>query len=281
MNSNLRCLLIIILLAVSAGVTRAGQIHELIREHADTNALQLLTTNPALLEERDAANCTPLHYAAQVARTNVVKWLLKHKAKVNAVAFDGFTPLHLTTDGEIARLLIRAGADLKQKDNWGKTPLQRAAQLGHKEVSEAILASGFSLDLTSALLLNRRDDAKKIIKRKPTEVKRVEPDADLWGNTSPLGIAAGNGDTEMVALLLQAGAPVNAATDRPGMAAMTPLCNAVWGGHFQAAELLCQAGADCNVTGGKFYPNLLDFATTHSDPQLVELLIKHGAKPGK
>ncbi len=281
MNLNLRHLLILLLLAAFAGFTHAGPIHELIRNHADLNALKLLAANPALIEDRDATNCTPLHCAAQTANVKVVKWLLKHKANVNAAAYDGFTPLHLTTDGEIARLLIRAGADLKRKDNWGKTPLQRAAQLQHKEVSEAILASGFSLDLTSALLLDRRDDAKKIIKRKPAEVKRVEPDADLWGNTSPLGIAAGNGDSEMVALLLQAGAPVNATTDRPGMAAMTPLCNAVWGGHLPAAELLCQAGANCNVTGGKFYPNLLDFAVKHSDPQLVELLIKHGAKAGK
>ena len=282
MNWNLlkRTLFALFLMAW-ASVAQAGEIHELILHNATTNALQLLEKNPALLEERDATNCTPLHYAAQFARINVVKWLIKHKANINAMAYDDFTPMHLTKDGEIARLLIHAGANLKLKDTWGRTPLQRAALLGHKDVVQEILDSDFPLDLTSALILGKRDEAKKTIRKHPEMVKVVEPDADLWGNTSPLGIAAGNGDTEIVELLLKAGASVNAATACPGMEPMTPLCNAVWGGHFETAELLCDAGADCNATGGKFYPHLLDFATAHSDQKIINLLIKHGGKSGR
>jgi len=268
-------------LLTAGGLGHAGEIHELIISNAGTNALKLLEANPALIEDRDATNCTPLHYAAQFARTNIVRWLLKHKADVNAIAYDGFTPLYLTSDGGIARMLLSAGANPKLRDNWGRTPLQHAAQLGHTNVCEAILSSGFPLDLTSALFLGRRDDAKKIIRRKPAEVKDVPEDMDLWGNTSPLGIAAGNGDREIVELLLKAGAPVNALTARPGLAPMTPLCNAVWGGHLAVAELLCKAGANCNVTGGKFYPTLLDYAQEHSDPLMIELLIRYGGKSGK
>jgi len=42
---------------------------------------------------------------------------------------------------------------LKAKDAWGKTPLQSAAQEKRKDVCEAILESGFSIDLSTALWL--------------------------------------------------------------------------------------------------------------------------------
>src|SRR5207302_6198209 len=142
-----------------------------------------------------------------------------------------------------------------------------------------ILASGFPIDLSSALRLGKRDLAKKMIKEKPSIVMDVEEDSDLWGNTSPLGVAASQGDKDMVELLLKAGAPVNAATDRPTVGPMTALCNAVWAGHYEIAKILCEAGADCNMTGGKFYPGLLGYASNHSDKKMVDLLIKHGAKP--
>jgi ankyrin repeat protein len=278
-------LAVMLIVASSTGV-RAGEVHDriindIIEPNGTDPAVQFLETNKTLIEERDASQCTPLHIASQYSRTNVVKWLLKHKADVNAIAYDAFTPLHLATNGGIVRLLIRGGAKCNLKDSWGRTPLQHAAELQHLEAAKAIIDSGCPLDLTSAIMLNMRDDAKKIIHRKPDQVKQPEPDSDLWGNTKPLGVAAGNGDAEMVALLLKAGAPVNATTDRPGGAPMTALCNAVWGGHYEVAELLCKAGADCNVTGGKFFPNLLDFAQKHSDPKTIQLLIQYGAKSGQ
>jgi ankyrin repeat protein len=274
-------LLAIAMLAAPLSQCQASPVDELIVHGSNKEALKLLQATPTLVGDRDEKNCTPLHYAAQYDRTNIVKWLLKHKAQVNALAYDDFTPLELTKDEVIAKLLIQAGADLKLKDTWGRTPLQHAAELQDTNVVRVILDSGYPLDLTSALMLGRKEEAKKIIKRKPDEVKIVDRDMDLWGNTSPLGIAAANGDTEIVKLLLEAGAPVNAETDCPGHAAMTPLCNAVWGGHYEAAELLCNAGADCNVTGGKFDPTLLDFAMKHSDQKMIDLLVKHGGRSGK
>jgi ankyrin repeat protein len=46
----------------------------------------------------------------------------------------------------------------------------------------------------------------------------------------------------------------------------------VWAGDSKIVELLLSRGAKPNVTGGKFYPTVLDFARANSGPELVKLL---------
>lgn len=242
----------------------------------DEKALEYVKHSPTLITKKDWSACTPLHYAAEFGMTNTVRWLIKQKADVNAVAYNGFTPMHLVTNGVIAGVLIAGGADLNIKDLWGKTPLQEASESGYTNVCDVILASGYPCDLVSALQLGRREIAKKLIREDPLLAKRVLLMGDLWGDVTPLGIAAIKGDEEMVVLLLHAGAPVNEGTMRPNLGKITPLCNAVWADHYKIAELLCNAGAECNLPGGKNYANLLDYAQKKSDGRMVKLLIAHG-----
>jgi len=254
-------------------------LHQTIADSPDEKVLKLVKENPTLVHDMDESDCTALHYAARYGRVETANWLIQQKADVNTVSYNGFTPMHVVTDAAVARLLIKAGANLKTNDNWGKTPLQNSAQMERKDICEAILAAGFPIDLTSALWLGKRDLVKKMIKENPAIAKEADGGADLWGNTTPLGVAAAQGDKEIVELLLKAGAPVNAVTRRPAAGHMTALSNAVLANHYKIAEILCKAGADCNVSAGKFYPRLLDYALKHSDRELVELLKRHGGKP--
>jgi len=262
------------------GTDRAilGSLHQAFAAGPDESALKLVRDNPTLVHDMDDSDCTALHYAARYGRVGTAKWLIEQKADVNTVSYNGFTPMHVVTDAAVARSLIKAGANLNTQDNWGKTPLQNAAQMERKEVSEAILEAGFPIDLTTALWLGKRDLVKKMIKDNPAIAKQADGGSDLWGNTTPLGIAAGQGDREIVELLLKAGAPVNAYTERPASGGWTALSNAVLAKQFDVAEILCKAGADCNVSAGKFYPRLLDYATKHSESRMVELLKKYGGK---
>jgi ankyrin repeat protein len=253
-------------------------LHTKVADNSDETVLRFVKANPTLVVDTDEMDCTALHYAARYGRVETAKWLIDQKADVNTVSYNGFTPMHMVSDGKLARILIKAGANPKTKDNWGQTPLQRAAQYECKEVCEAIFEAGVAIDLTTALWLGKRDLVKKMIKDDPTIAKQVDGGSDLWGNTTPLGVAAGQGDKEIVELLLRAGAPVNAVTRRPAAGNLSALSNAVLAKQFEIAEILCKAGADCNVSGGKFYPRLLDFATKHSEPRMVELLKKYGGK---
>jgi ankyrin repeat protein len=276
---------LILLLSAFPTVADAKQVPRSVGEESAEQTLALLKRQPSLVRSRDNSQCTPLHRAASRGQVAVVRWLLAHNAEVNAKAYNGFTPLHLTKRGDVARLLLKHGADPSIRDSWGKTPLQNAAQMGHTHVANAIIEAGHPIDLASALMLGKRDLAKKIIREQPDTLKgdrKASPfgeGADLWGNTTPLGIAAGQGDKEMVLLLLEAGAPVDGGTFMPNAGGVaTPLYNAVRAGHVEVVEILCKAGANCNVIGGKFYRSLLDFAQKHSDKKIVDLLVKHGAK---
>ena len=256
-----------------------SSLHVTFAENTDEVTLKLVKDNRALIKAADDSKCTALHYAARYARPATATWLLEQGADVNTHSYNQFTPMHVVADAATARVLIKAGADLTATDAWGKTPLQNAAQMERKDVCDAILDSGFKIDLRSALWLGQRDEVKRLLKDTPAIAKQVEQGADLWGDATPLGIAAGKGDKEIVELLLKAGAPVNGETDRPNAGgSSTALTNAVLGKHYEIAEMLCKAGANCNVVAGKFYPRLLDYAEEHSEPRMVELLKKYGAE---
>ena len=61
----------------------------------------------------------------------------------------GHTPLHRAANGghkEIAELLIAEGAYVNAKDENGWTPLHDAANGGHKEVAELLIAKGANVN---------------------------------------------------------------------------------------------------------------------------------------
>jgi ankyrin repeat protein len=254
-------------------------LHQTVAKGPDEVVLQLVKQNPGLIHEMDESDCTALHYAARYGCVETARWLLEQKADVNTVSYNRFTPMHVVTDAAVARLLIKAGADLHRKDAWGDTPLQRAAEGGHQAVAEAILASGYKLDLRTAVMLKKRDVVQKMLKDDPKLARQPNNGSGLWGNTTPLGLAVGQKDRELVQLLLDAGADVNEGTFMPNAGGeATALTNAVRAGDKQIVKLLLDRGAKTDVVGGKFYPTILDYARKHSDAEMVELLVKAGAK---
>jgi ankyrin repeat protein len=99
----------------------------------------------------------------------------------------------LTKAKDIAALLIRAGADLDKRDSWGKTTLQMAAQRGLALVVEAILESEYPCDLTSAVMLGKRELAIRLASENPAALKRRHATMNLWGGDTPLALATARG----------------------------------------------------------------------------------------
>jgi ankyrin repeat protein len=285
---------ILLLMLLSQASLLAGEVHEALWDKGDPEkALTLLKSDKSLANAKDEKKCTPLHHAARWKHLEVVRWLVDAKVDLNAKAYNGFTPLHLTSDKATASLLIRNGADLNIRDTWGNTPLQSAAENTNQYAGliEAILESGHPLDLKSALWLRKTSVAKALVLANPKLLQVEKGTKHLQANVTPLGIAALLGEKELVELFLKLGAPVNAMTERPEGGFSSPLQNAVMAQQPEIVEILCRAKADVNTVGGRFilsetsdvlhigpYDFLLDYAMANSTPQIVDILKRHGAR---
>ena len=171
------------------------------------------------------------------------------------------TPLHLAAehnDVAAARRLLDEGADLEARTSWGATALDWAGVLGSTAVAELLLergAQGYSL--ATAAGIGRRGD-----------VERLMPGADAAALANACYLAARNGHADIVALLLDAGAPV----DARGFFGGTGLHWAAINGHRAAIELLLARGADRTLKDDRFDATPADWAREGGHEELAALL---------
>ena len=183
----------------------------------------LLTTIAAVVLVRTAF-ADPIHYAAKSGDIAGVQAELDRGVDVNAKSEGGSTPLHGAAEGghgEIVELLIAAGADLHARTvpmlgGGGWTPLHSAARQGHREIVELLISNGSDV--------NSKDSTGK----------------------SSLHDAALEGHKEIVELLIIKGADLNTESGYYG----TPLHVAAGIGHEEIVELLIANGANVNVKDG-------------------------------
>ena len=143
---------------------------------------------------------TALHMACAIGRPPAVKVLIDMKADVNKEDDAGRRPLHLAAANGIPdqmTLLLRAGADCNARDCMRATPLHYAVKVA-------------------------QEDAVKMLVRTCGTHLEIDAEEDMFGLT-PLHMAAQYGLEEIVFLLLDAGANVNA----PDRRVCTPLHHAV------------------------------------------------------
>jgi ankyrin repeat protein len=152
-------------------------------------------------------------------------------------------------DAGAVRGLMGAGAAAGATDDFGNTPLHRAAMRGHAEVVELLLrehsadatlqnADGYT-PLHLAALIGHLGEARVLLERS-ADGNLKNADGDI-----PLHYAAGKGQPEIAKLLLRGGADANSRNNRGG----TPLKVAgTWrwvspGDRAEVRELLLAAGA--------------------------------------
>ncbi|XP_040858301.1 ankyrin repeat and SOCS box protein 10 isoform X2 [Ochotona curzoniae] len=200
---------------------------------------------------------TPLHVAASRGHTEVLKLLLRRRAKPDS-APGGRTALHeACAAGHTAcvHVLLVAGADPNIPDQDGKRPLHLCQGAGTVECAELLLKFGARVD------------------------GRSEEEDE-----TPLHVAARLGRVEMADLLLRRGAcpdarnaegwtPLLAACDArcrsPADAEVTSTC------CLQLCRLLLSAGADADAADqDKQRP--LHLACRRGHAAVVELLLSHG-----
>lgn len=224
-------------------------------------ALELLKQNPSLVNSQNGSKQTPLHVAAAGGHKDAAIWLIANGAEVNSTAYGDTTPLHVVKTGDVARILIKAGGTLEIKAYSEDTPLRCAAQEKNLDVVNAILDSGYKMDLISAIYLGDSELVAKLIRENPQSVNISRPPVQSeersgTGSWSPLMVAVWQEDKKIVQMLLEAGADVNDKAESrvvsgpPRCRTVTPLTNALTARNAALVELLLRHGADLEIDCG-------------------------------
>lgn len=226
------------------------------------------------------AGMTPLMFAAQSGNREAVESLIKAGAKVELRAKDGRTALMYAAgwaDAATVKSLLDAGAriDARSEDQW--TPLMMAASRGSLESLDALIAAGANMEFKNrwgqtALICaaSVADGAKvrKLIHGSPLNA------TDASGMTA-LNVAAGGVEdsSSVVSILLEAGADPRIG-DSDGV---TPLMRAADRGDTARVAMLVKAGAplDAKDHAGR---TAMDWAIARDDEtgKAVAELLKAG-----
>ena len=204
--------------------------------------------NPNLLSDDDGLGdrMTALMFAAGSFfgsnRQAVVKLLIANGADVNLRGAGGKTAIFdaaLAGCGyqDCVEMLIAAGADLDLRDDLGRTVLMLVAAAENYQILNLLIQAGASTAGLESIQLIQAASAGNIDRVQSLLATKVNLDFDRG---AAIGKAAAAGHTQIVKLLIQAGANVNL-SDRAGF---TPIASAAYLGHGEIVNLLVAAGAN-------------------------------------
>lgn len=227
---------------------------------------------------------SPLADAARRQDKQAVLSLLAKKADVNAIQPDGATALHWAVyaeDAETTALLIRAGANVNVRNNYGVSPMAIAAKHANSNILGQLMKAGadpndkinyLNADETPLMHAARAGnvDAVNMLLLAGAQVNARES----WNGQCALQWAAAEGHGAVVEALIEGGADIRQRSN----AGTTPLLFAVRKGDMRSVNALLAAGADVNEKRVDLAtPLLVAIINGHED--LVDLLLEKGADP--
>lgn len=253
----------------------------------DTERVQkMIRSNPKWVEMQVYGGKTPLHFAAEYDKDEIVKLLLKNGANVNAYDMLSTTPLMtaaISGSNKTVKVLIAAGAD---KDAYGgpggATALSFAVTHRHLETVRVMLECGVNPNakdyqywgsgtpLEDAVMMQNLPIVKLLLEH-GTDPNMTGYKSRSWGPLSGLMGMDGKDSIEMIRLLLEHGANPNTLDPKDGS---TDLHYCAKNNRMEQAKLLLEHGANVNAKANNG-ETPLQWATT---PEMKKLLLEHGAK---
>ena len=223
-------------------------------------------------EPDESLNISPLAWSASHGQTEATRLLIENGADVNLKDDNGSTPLHgavVFGRADVAKLLVENGANLQVRNNDGGTPADAlhldwrtttfigglmgveveenipVMQSGRNEIAKLFGVKEFdSKDIPSAQDLSGAVFIGDLAAVKQALTDDADPNAkDPQSGSTMLATAALMGHTEIVALLLEHGADVNAKSRDGG----TALHAAAFLGRVETVKFLLEKGADTTL----------------------------------
>ena len=220
---------------------------------------------------------TALHCAANHNQADAMEVLIDAGADIEAKDDDtGSSPLHLSRGLDVAKLLVKAGAEVRATDNKGYTCLMCASYEGHTETVRYLVG------LKDVDVNHISDDGRSAlfsaVRKKHADVVEVLIDAgadiERKGNDgrSPL-LVASSANLQIVKMLVKAGAGVRATSNE----GTTCLIFATYRGHTETVRYLVGLPqVDVNRKNNKGL-TALHCAANHNHADVMEVLIDAGA----
>jgi ankyrin repeat protein len=181
-------------------------------------------------------------------RQMVAKQLVAAGADVNQQGAGGKTAIvyaALAGSGyrTCVETLIAAGADLDLRDDRGHTVLTLVAAAENYQMFNLLLQAGASTDGLESIQLIQAATIGNLDRVQSLLSARVNLDLDRG---AAIGNAAAAGHTQIVDLLIRAGANVNLSNN----SGFTPIASAAHAGYGEIVQLLINAGADIQAPAG-------------------------------
>jgi len=223
------------------------------------------------VKQASGEGTTALMRAASANRVDVMALLVSKGADVNAKNNGGMTALMVAAFGgypDAVRALLTNKADPNAKDNQGRTALMAGATSGNAAVVDTLLKAGADATATDA---GHGSPMTYAAAEGYAAVMQVLQRAGLKPNAGDLALAAAGCHTDAVTLALASGVGVNGADGQ-----IVPLLTAAGANCVDVVRLLLDRGADVNAKDGDGWTALMKAAQA-GHPDMVRLLMQHGA----
>ncbi|KAK7139556.1 hypothetical protein R3I93_016630 [Phoxinus phoxinus] len=217
----------------------------LAAEQGHQDIVDILLSHKAFVNTKTKLGLTPLHLSARSGSARLVRLLVEtHQASVDALSLRKQTPLHLAAVGgqlDVCSSLLNLNADITAADIRGQTPLHLAAESDHSEVVKLFLrlrpelATLANMEGATCAHIAAAKGSASVIR----ELLMFSPGGPIALNNKangvcPLHLAAAGGHTEVLKVLLEAGASVT----EEDLEGMTAIHLAAKNGHTHILEAL-------------------------------------------